>query len=32
MKCERAKNSKNLLISTKLMTHRTLVKVWNLKN
>jgi len=27
MKGERAKTSKNLLISTKLMTHLTLVKV-----
>jgi len=32
MKSAKAKNSKNLLISTKLMTHRTLVKVWNLRN
>jgi len=32
MKCERANNSKNLFISTKLVTHRTLVKVWNLRN
>jgi len=28
MKFKRAKNSKNLSISTKLMTHRTLVKIW----
>jgi len=32
MTCERAKNSNNLLISTKLMTQRTLVKVGNLRN
>jgi len=32
MKFKKTNNSKNWLISTKLMPHRTLVKVWNLRN